>query len=294
MCDGVLVGSDGAPWHRGRLAAEQVARVREWLGPVRLLRDMSWNQLDTTVLRVTDGTGEFVVKASGRTSHHLLREITAHEDAVAVLAATGHAPRLLHADRERRVLVTRYLPGELVEGTAAEHDPEVHRQAGRLLRVLHAQAGRLDAEFERSATAKTLAALDRPHRMDPAQADGVRSLLAEYSPRPVVVVPTHGDWQPRNWLVDAGVVRVIDFGRHDRRPAMSDLCRLAVQQWRTDARLEAAFVDGYGSDPRDPEVWPVLQVREAVGTAVWAHEVGDGRFEHQGLRMLREALGAFG
>ncbi len=254
---------------------------------------MSWNQLDTTVLRVTDGTGEFVVKASGRTNHHLLREISAHEDAVAVLAATGHAPRLLHADRERRVLVTRYLPCDLVEGTAAEHDPEVHRQAGRLLRVLHAQDGRVEQEFERSASAKSLAALHRPHRIPAAQADRVRTVLTAYRPRPAVLVPTHGDWQPRNWLLDAGAVRVIDFGRFDRRPAMSDLCRLAVQQWRSDARLEAAFLDGYGSDPRDPGVWPFLQVREAVATAVWAHEVGDGQFERQGHRMLREALSAF-
>ncbi|WP_380173085.1 phosphotransferase [Kineococcus sp. DHX-1] len=288
------MATDDAPWHRRRLTAEQVVRVHEWLGPVRLLRDMSWNQLDTTVLRVTDGTDEFVVKAAGKANHHLLREITAHEDAVAVLAASGHAPRLLHADRERRVLVTRYLAGELVEGTAAEHDPEVHRQAGRLLRVLHAQDGRVDEEFERSATAGSLAALDRPHRIPAVQADRVRTVLTAYRPRPVVVVPTHGDWQPRNWLLDAGTVRVIDVGRFDRRPAMSDLCRLAVQQWRTDARLEAAFLGGYRHDPRDAGVWPLLQVREAVGTAVWAHEVGDGRFERQGLRMLHEALGAFG
>lgn len=288
--------TDDAPgtWHRGRLSREQSALVHTWLGPPRLLRDMSWNQLDTTVLHVTDGDGEFVVKASGTANHHLLREVTAHETAVTALAGAGHAPRLLHADRDRRVLVTRYLPGRLVEGTTAEHDPDVHRQAGRLLRVLHAQGAHLDEEFERAATARTLAALDRPHRIDAAQADRVRTVLAAYRPRPVSVVPTHGDWQPRNWLLDGGLVRVIDFGRFDLRPAMSDLCRLAVQQWRTDPRLEAAFLDGYGRDPRDPQVWPVLQLREAVGTAVWAHQVGDERFERQGHRMLRDALRAVG
>lgn len=33
-----------------------------------------------------------------------------------------------------------------------------------------------------------------------------------------------------------------------------------------------------------------MLVREAVGTAVWAREVGDHAFEQQGHRMLAEAL----
>ncbi|WP_260757865.1 phosphotransferase family protein [Mycobacterium sp. SMC-8] len=118
-----------------------------------------------------------------------------------------------------------------------------------------------------------------------------------YRPREVVVVPTHGDWQPRNWIVDGGVTRgtikVIDFGRFAWRPAITDFCRLAARHWRDDPRLEAAFFAGYGDDPRHPEQWRMSALHEAIGTAVWAHHVGDETFERQGHRMIAEALALF-
>jgi hypothetical protein len=91
-------------------------------------------------------------------------------------------------------------------------------------------------------------------------------------------------------LLHGGEVRVIDFGRADWRPAHTDFARLASQQFRGRPDLEAAFVDGYGEDPRDPEAWRRSLLREAVGTACWAHQVGDLAFEAQGHRMVAEAL----
>jgi hypothetical protein len=63
-----------------------------------------------------------------------------------------------------------------------------------------------------------------------------------------------------------------------------------VQQWRGRPELEQAFLGGYGTDPRSHNVWRIDLLREAVGTAVWAFQVGDEAFEDQGHRMLREAL----
>jgi len=84
-----------------------------------------------------------------------------------------------------------------------------------------------------------------------------------------------------------------DFGRFGWRPASFDLTRLAVLHWQHDPALEAAFFDGYGDDPRTPDAWRWLQLREAVGTATWAYAVGDEGFEAQGHDMLRRALAAF-
>lgn len=100
------------------------------------------------------------------------------------------------------------------------------------------------------------------------------------------VVVTHGDWQPRNWIIDDGVVRVIDFGRTDVRPADEDFGRLARQDFARDPALETAFWDGYGPDPREPGQWRRHLIAEAVGTAVWAFGVGDEAFEHLGHRTL--------
>jgi len=54
--------------------------------------------------------------------------------------------------------------------------------------------------------------------------------------------------------------------------------------------LEQAFIDGYGTDPREPAAWRRTRLREAVGTACWAYQVGDPDFEAQGHRMIADHL----
>lgn len=281
-------------WHAGRLTGEQARVVEALLGPTTLVEDLSWDVVDTAVLHLRAARGDVVVKAAGEANHHIGREITAHERHTAPLVERTAAPRLVGASREANLLVTEYLPGRLVEGAPAEYERDTYVEAGRLLRLFHDQDARSDPDAERTATERALAWLDAEHRIAQAAERAARAVLRAYRPPPLSVVPTHGDWQPRNWLVDDGRIIVIDFGRFAFRPAASDLCRLAAQQWRTDPALELAFLEGYGSDPRDPSVWPVMQLREAIGTAAWAYQVGNATFEAQGHRMLAEALDAVG
>ena len=280
-------------WHAGRLANQQVDVVESWLPTPRLVADLSWGLVDTVVLHLTTGGGDVIVKAGGASNHHIGREISAHEGHTGPLVAAGGAARLIGASREANVLAVEYLPGRLVEGVPAEIDHDTYVQAGRLLWLLHDQESRSDDSFERVATERAVAWLDANHRIAPEAERAARRILTDYQPKPVSVVPTHGDWQPRNWLVHDGNVAVIDFGRFAFRPAASDLCRLAVQQWRTDPALEDAFLLGYGPDPREADLWRMLQLREAIGTAAWAYQVGATDFEAQGHRMLDEALLAY-
>jgi hypothetical protein len=76
------------------------------------------------------------------------------------------------------------------------------------------------------------------------------------------------------------------------RPALTDFARLAVQELRRDPILETAFLEGYGTDPRETDAWHRTRVREAIGTVAWAYQVGDQRFEAQGHRMIAEVLSA--
>ncbi len=279
-------------WHANRLSADQARLVEAWLPAPRLVEDLSWGLVDTAVLHVRADSGDFIVKAAGLRNHHIGREISAHEGYTAPLVELGAAAKLVAADREANVLVLEYLTGKLVEGTSSEFDPDTYVQAGRLLGAIHSQKAHTDPDFESVATERAVAWLDADHRMAPEQVAEARRVLEAYRPGPVKVVPTHGDWQPRNWLVDDGRVRVIDFGRFAFRPAETDLCRLGAQQWRSNEHLEPAFFRGYGFDPRDPDRWPVMMLREAIGTTAWAYQVGNGAFEAQGHRMLAEALAA--
>lgn len=274
------------------LTPEQGALLDRWFPDLEVVADWSWGLTDTVVLHARTGSGELVVKAAGPDNHHISREIRAHRSWVGALADQGLAPRLLRAEESAKLLVTAHLEGELVLGTPAEGHADTYAQAGVLLARLHRQASRLADDYEREQNAKTLRWLDRPHRIDADTTEELRAKVAAFDCSPALLVPTHGDWQPRNWLSHRGSVRAIDFGRADWRPASSDLARLAVQQFLDRPDLEAAFLAGYGEDPRIPDAWWRHLLREAVGTACWAFQVGDTSFEAQGHRMIADALRA--
>jgi Ser/Thr protein kinase RdoA (MazF antagonist) len=191
----------------------------------------------------------------------------------------------VYGDVEAKLLVTTYLPGVLVTATS----PEIFRQAGELLALLHGQPGGVD-DYEARENAKCLKLLDGRHRIAPATVRRLRAVITGWPTPATPVVPTHGDWQPRNWLIHEGVVSIIDLGRAALRPAYTDFSRLAAQDFRDDPALETAFIEGYGSDQRTADGWHRGRLREAIGTACWAYAQGQRDFEAQGHRMIAEAL----
>lgn len=277
-----------------RLSPRQRELLDEWMPGARVLADLSWNQVDTVVLHVQHGAEELIVKAEGPDGHHMARELAAHEGGfVDAWAREGVATRVRCADGDAKLLVTELLPGRLVCRTPAAADPAVHRRAGELLRIFHAQESRPSNGVDAVATARAVASLNSPHAIAPEEEEQLRVLLREWAPVEAPLVPTHGDWQPRNWLLDGRTLRVIDFGRFAFRPAATDLVRLAAQEWQGAPECEAAFLAGYGGDPRHPDHWRLMRLREAIGTAVWAHQVADAAFEAQGHRMIADVLAEY-
>jgi 2'-5' RNA ligase len=273
------------------LTARQRELLDRWLPGAELARDHSWGLIGTTVLEMSHEDSRYIVKAGDESDRHIAREIRAHRLWLGPWTADGHAPQLIRADGEAKLLLRQYVDGELVERSTFEYIPDTYYQAGCLLASLHGQLESEDREFEGRAKEKTLAWLDGPHRIAPDAVARLRAEVESWPTPPMMAVPTHGDWQPRNWLVHENVVRVIDFGRAELRPALTDFARLAAQQFRTRPDLEAAFIEGYGGDPREPGAWHRIQMREAVATAAWAYQVGSESFERQGHRMIAEALG---
>lgn len=261
-----------------------------WLPGLAVEADMSWDLVATTVLRAKAGGRLVVVKAGGPGDHHMEREIRAHREWTGPWTRIGRAARMLHADTDARLLVTEYLPGTLVLDTPAAADLDLYVQAGALLRVFHDQAVAADPGYETRMNAKALAWLDGRHRVEPGTAERLRELVRSWPTPEVVLVPTHGDWQTRNWLQDDGVLRVVDFGRAELRPAAEDFERLAVREFVQYPGAEAAFLSGYGADPREPDAWFRQRVRSAIGTACWAHLVGAEDYEAQGHRMIADVL----
>ena len=106
------------------LSTRQQQLLRAWLPAAEAVADHSWGLLGTTGLELRHEAARYIVKADGDSDHHLAREIRAHHRWLRPWTSIGRAPELVKADRAAKLLVTRYLPGRLVEGTAAEHAPE--------------------------------------------------------------------------------------------------------------------------------------------------------------------------
>jgi hypothetical protein len=276
----------------GNLSRRQRALLDQWLPGARVERDHGWGLVETTVLELTHAGSRFIVKAGGERDHHIERELHAHLNWLGPWTTRGRAPMLERGDAGAKLLVTSYLPGRLVLGSEHVDAPSVYRQAGELLALFHAQTVVTDDDYERRENEKSLALLSGPHRIAPATVERLRAEIAGWPTPAAPLVPTHGDWQPRNWLVHDDIVSVIDFGRAAMRPALTDFARLTVQDFRRDPNLETVFLDGYGTDPRETQAWHRTLVREAIGTAAWAYKVGDAAFEAQGHRMIAEAIAA--
>jgi tRNA A-37 threonylcarbamoyl transferase component Bud32 len=275
----------------GDLTSRQRALLDEWLGAWETVADHSWPLQDTTVLRVRNAAGDHIVKA--RTPAGIAAEIDAHLTVLSRLSIP--APRLEYHRADAGILVTGYLPGAVVEGTAAEWEPGTYRQAGVLLAAIQ-----LPGQVSTDYAAQTLGTIRR--RL--AEAEGLvpAAQLAELGRRvsllrehPVRMHFTHGDYQPRNWLIHEGTVGLIDFGRGGRRPWVSDLVRLRSQQFVGHPELEAAFLAGLGRPladigEADATALALETIRQAVGTVVWAHQIGDADFTEHGRRMIRRLL----
>lgn len=275
---------------RQGITEEQSRLLTSWLGQFSVVQDYSWPLQDTNVLHVATRQGEeFIVKAS-TTSHHIHREIAAHAGGFEGLH--GRVPALRHASANAGILVTEFLPGILVEGTPAEDEPETYRQAGELLARIHRPAGD-SSTYAKALTAKTRAWMGRAHGLLPgSQLDSFEHELDALRPGVAQLVATHGDYQPRNWLQDNGQIKVIDFGRAEPRPWVHDLVRLSHQRFVHGPDLADAFHAGLGKTvgPAEADLWRLENLNQAIGTVVWAHQVGDTAFEQTGRTLVERVL----
>ncbi|HET6984966.1 MAG TPA: aminoglycoside phosphotransferase family protein, partial [Kribbella sp.] len=157
------------------LTERQRDLLQEWLPAAEVETDHSWGLVGTVVLELRAGGERYIAKAGDATDHHLARELRAHRTWLEPWTSRGRAPLLVRADDDAKLILTRFLPGELVEGTAAEWNPETYRQAGELLAEFHGQLAVPDADYEARENRRTLDYLRKPHTIAPELAAQLRS-----------------------------------------------------------------------------------------------------------------------
>jgi Ser/Thr protein kinase RdoA (MazF antagonist) len=229
-----------------------VAFASRAAGPPVTIADRSWPRDGSRVWELASADGERFYLKQHQSQRFHEREVTAYRLWTPALG-NGRAPRLLAADPGLRAVLLTALPGQIGRGPHIPEadEPEIHRQAGMLLRRLHGArtasavpgTGRVTARAEEHiAQAGTLigaedAELIRYHA----------ARLAETA-RCLPAVPTHGDAQPKNFLWDPGSrqVALIDFERAEAGLAVRDFVRLEYGAWDGRPFLRDAFLDGYG------------------------------------------------
>jgi aminoglycoside phosphotransferase len=164
-------------------------------------------------------------------------------------------PELKASDREARLLLLSAVPGEAPSAT----DRQAHRQAGALLRRLHeVMPEREQRPVDRRNANGPLHAifLDRPGLLSEEQEQFARHHLRGLeSLPPLPMVPSHGDFNTHNWLVDdAGTLRVIDFGNARWQIPALEFARLYFGPWWDRPDLASSFFEGYGRRPHDHEL----------------------------------------
>ena len=262
-------------------------------GPPAAIADRSWPRDGSRVWELTSASGErFYLKQHQSPRFHE-REVTAYRLWTPALG-TGRASRLLAADPDLRAVLITALPGHIARGPHIPEadEPEIHRQAGTLLRRLHSASpatavpgtGRVAARAEEHI-ARAGALLSR----EDAQLVRYHAAHLLQTARRLPAVPTHGDAQPKNFLWDPGSrqLALIDFERAEPGPAVRDLVRLEYSAWDGKSYLRDAFLDGYGralTADEESTLRDLAALDARGGVAGWAQLLGEVMLQRIGVR----------
>ncbi|MEU1396150.1 aminoglycoside phosphotransferase family protein [Micromonospora zamorensis] len=204
----------------------------------------------TRVLRAsTAAHGDVIVKIHRSLDRHN-QEVHAYLTWVPALG--DKVPRLLATtDDPPAIVITAVAGAPLTERQLdLETEQSVYRQAGQLLKTLHAAGPpRLEPDW-------TVWLADRAEywihragdRITAARTAELRAHMRDLRDlAPLPALPCHLDFMPRNMIYgDDGVVRLIDFEHSRYDLPARDFVRLATRVWPHRPDLRASFLDVYG------------------------------------------------
>lgn len=202
----------------------------------------------TIVLRAATATGQVIVKLHRGLDRHR-QELHAYRHWTPALR--GRTPRLLASTENPPAIIITSLRGRTLAeaGLHPQREIEAHRQAGELLRQLHAAAPsrtQPDMTAWLAERGEYWLALGRAIIPAHRQIEIRAHLTALSNLGPIPAVPCHLDYTPRNLLAEpSGRLAVIDFEHARYDLAARDLVRLATRIWPTRPDLKEAFLLGH-------------------------------------------------
>ncbi|MDP6823033.1 MAG: aminoglycoside phosphotransferase family protein [Dehalococcoidia bacterium] len=254
-------------------------------------------------IRSGDGTGFYLKRHEFR--HHYEAEVRALNTWVSRLSPGSWwaAPEVVATSKELGAVILTELPGEIIEDSppGAGELRAAYSHAGRLARSLH--DADIDLSDEPREQVYTPDAVERHFagsrtHLDPSTCDWAEAILtAPDAWDGLEIVPMHGDYSPRNWIIQGGdpTLKVIDWERSRPGYWVEDIQRMTHDHWLDDTHLRDAFFEGYGRTPTHAEWRHANQITlvNAIGGVGWAISHGDMQFaEHnrKTIERLKELL----
>jgi Ser/Thr protein kinase RdoA (MazF antagonist) len=263
-------------------------------GPAIAITDRSWPRDGSGVWELASASGQRFYLKQHQSQRFHEREVAAYRLWTPALGP-GRAPRFLAADLRLRAILITALPGQIARGPHIPEadEPEIHRQAGMLLRQFHsATTATAIPGIARVATRAEEHIARAGPLLGAEDAMLVRRHAARLpeTARHLPIVPTHGDVQPKNFLWDPCTrqVALIDFERAEPGLAVRDLVRLEYGAWDGRPLLRDAFLEGYGRALTADEESALrdLAALDAVSAIQWGAANNDTDVMTRGYRTL--------
>ncbi|MBT3941401.1 MAG: aminoglycoside phosphotransferase family protein [Chloroflexi bacterium] len=250
-------------------------------------------------IKATDGTGFYLKRHEF--NHHFEAEVRALNQWVPLLKSGPwwSTPQVVAVSNELGAVLLTELPGQILEDregapTDISELRTAYKHAGRLARLLHDADIDLSREIRvQTYTLEEITRFMEPSRpyLDAATCDWAEEILtADGAWAGLDIVPMHGDYSPRNWIIERGdpTLNVIDWERSRPGYWVEDIQRMTHDHWLDEPRLGDAFFEGYGRTPTDAEWRHSNQITliNAVGGVGWAINHNDAWFEQHNRRTV--------
>ncbi|MCT9075305.1 aminoglycoside phosphotransferase family protein [Streptomyces fulvoviolaceus] len=278
--------------------------LREWaqaiVGPVSE-RNVSHDRPNSLVWELTYDTGRAFVKLSPNPMS-FARETRALRE-VAPGLEPGTVPLRRGADAHQQALLLSLVPGRSVKSLSLAPGGEraLHCHAGSWLRHFHGGTGDLSVQDRKDAAVEiALAAAGADKHLERAgnliSAEEQRTVrwhaaeLGQIGPLPAAYI--HGDFQPRNWLLDTDRARntfgAVDLERACPHAAVADVVFLTCGPWVGRLDLEQAFWNGYGRGltAEEERALRCLSALDAASAIAWGVPNGDHEIVERGRATL--------
>lgn len=190
-------------------------------------------------------------------------------------SAAALLPESLGVSSDGHVGVVSWSPGTLLDRCSGALLVGAAEAAGAALRALHGAGVELDRAWTWADESSALT------RRSPESTRGLAAAVAAVETQQDALVPSHRDFHPRQVVVDAAGVRLIDLDDAALAPAGLDVGNMLAHLWRehlvgrqdavTARAAMEAFAGGYGALPEDLELWTVAALVRLAGLAEARH-----------------------